>query len=534
MARRTLPTRSLSIAVLVLFFAPVHGQQPSPEQRAAEARILREVDTAVTKGPFAANWASLEKFEAPAWYQDGKFGIFIHWGVYSVPAFGNEWYPRNMYKQGEPAFAHHVETFGPQGAFGYKDFIPKLTADKYDPRAWAALFKAAGARYVVPVAEHHDGFAMYDSALTEWCAGKMGPKRDLVGELAIAVRGEGLVFGLSSHRAEHWWFFGEGRKFDSDVRDPRYAGLYGDAADREASEKGQTPPSQAFMDDWLARTAELVDKYHPQLVWFDWWIAQPAFHPNLQKFAAFYYNRGAAWKQGVAINYKKHGGESFPDTAGVLDIERGQLAATRAQFWQTDTAVSKNSWGYVTNQDYKASDAIVDDLIDIVSKNGSLLLNIGPKPDGTIPEPEQRMLREIGQWLGANGEAIYGTRPWTIFGEGPTAVIEGPFADTRRKPFTAEDIRFTKKGDTIYAIALAWPASGKLTVHALGGPSSSFTAEIDRVDLLGSNRAVKWTRDAEGLHVELPAAPLSDVAVALRVTPKPSRTGGGGSARAGR
>ena len=218
-------------------------------------------------------------------------------------------------------------------------------------------------------------------------------------------------------------------KFDSDVKDPRFAGLYAPAADRERSEKGETPPSPEFLDDWLARTAELVDKYKPQLVWFDWWIAQPPVHANLQKFAAFYYNRGAEWGKGVAINYKKHGGESFPDTAGVLDIERGQLANIRPLFWQTDTSVSKTSWGYVLNHEYKTVDSIVDDLVDIVSKNGSLLLNIGPRPDGTIPEPEEAMLREIGQWLAVNGEAIYGTRPFTVYGEGPTAVIEGPFAD---------------------------------------------------------------------------------------------------------
>jgi alpha-L-fucosidase len=521
--------RQLLTALLLASAAvpPAVAQQSTPAASAAaasaEARILKEVDAVAARGPFAAAWSSLEKFQTPDWYQDGKFGIFIHWGVYSVPAFGNEWYPRNMYKQDDKSktFEHHVATWGSQATFGYKDFIPMFKAERYDPKAWAALFKAAGARYVVPVAEHHDGFAMYDSALTGWCAAKMGPKRDLIGELAAAVRGEGLVFGLSSHRAEHWWFFGEGKKFDSDVRDPRNAGLYGDAADRDASDKKLTPPSQAFLDDWLARTAELVDKYHPQLVWFDWWIAQPAFHPNLQKFAAFYYNRGAEWKQGVAINYKKHGGESFPDTAGVLDIERGQLAATRAQFWQTDTAVSKNSWGYVSNQDYKTSDSIVDDLIDIVSKNGSLLLNIGPKPDGTIPDPEQRMLRDIGGWLAINGEAIYGTRPWTLFGEGPTAVIEGPFADTKRKPFTAEDVRFTRKGATIYAIALAWPSSGQLTIKTLGRQAGSpLAGEIAKVELLGAKAPVKWRRDAFGLHVDLPATPISEYAVALRVTPQ--------------
>jgi alpha-L-fucosidase len=481
------------------------------------ARAVHEVETVVARGPFAPNWSSLAKFETPTWYQDAKFGVFIHWGVYSVPAFDNEWYPRNMYKEGEKAFAHHVSTYGPQSKFGYKDFIPMFKAEKFDARRWAALFKAAGIRYVVPVAEHHDGFPMYDCSFTDWSAAKMGPRRDVVGELGLATRAEGLVFGVSSHRAEHWWFFGEGNKFDSDVKDPRYAGLYAPAADRERSEKQETPPSPEYLDDWLARTAELVDKYEPQLVWFDWWIAQPAFQTNLQKFAAFYYNRGKEWGKGVAINYKKHGGESFPDTAGVLDIERGQLAHLRPLFWQNDTSVSKTSWGYVENHEYKTVDSIVDDLVDIVSKNGSLLLNIGPKPDGTIAEPEEKMLREIGQWLAVNGEAIYGTRPFAIYGEGPTEVKEGPFSDTKRKPFTAEDIRFTTKGETLYATVLDWPASGRVTIRALAEKSPHWPGVIRSVELLGTKAVPKWTRDAAGLHVDLPAEHPSANALVLRI-----------------
>jgi alpha-L-fucosidase len=501
----------LVLAVATALSVPAAAEDPKV------ARALREVDSAVARGPFAPDWSSLAKFKTPGWYEDAKFGVFIHWGVYSVPAFGNEWYPRNMYKKDEKEFAHHVATFGPQAKFGYKDFIPMFKAERFDARRWASLFKAAGFRYVVPVAEHHDGFPMYDCSFTDWSAAKMGPKRDVVGELAEAVRAEGLVFGVSSHRVEHWWFFGEGMKFDSDVKDPRFAGLYAPAADRERSEKQETPPTPEFLDDWLVRTAELVDKYKPQLVWFDWWIAQPSVHAHLQKLAAFYYNRGAEWGQGVAINYKKHGGESFPDTAGVLDIERGQLADLRPLFWQTDTAVSKTSWGYVKDHQYKTVDSLVDDLVDIVSKNGSLLLNVGPRPDGTIPEPEEAMLREIGQWLAVNGEAIYGTRPFAVYGEGPTRVIEGPFADTKRKPFTAKDVRFTTKGGVLYAIALDWPANGRVTVKTLASKSKHLSGDVASVELLGSKDALRWTRDDAGLHVSLPAARPSGHALALRI-----------------
>ena len=491
---------------------------PSPRVPVTVAEAVREANEVAARGPFAPEWSSLEKFQVPEWYMDGKFGIFIHWGVYSVPAFGNEWYPRRMYEREDAAFAHHVKTWGPQAEFGYKDFIPMFKAERFDARRWASLFRAAGARYVVPVAEHHDGFPMYDCGFTEWSAAKMGPRRDVIGELAEAVRAEGMVFGVSSHRAEHWWFFDQGKAFASDVRDPRNLGLYGPARSQRKAEDQSEPPDQEFLDDWLARTVELVDRYRPQLVWFDWWIAQPAFHPHLRTFAAFYYNRGAEWEKGVAINYKKHGGESFPDTAGVLDIERGQLAELRPLFWQTDTSVSKTSWGYVEDHDYKTVDQVVDDLVDIVSKNGSLLLNIGPKPDGTIPGEEERMLREIGAWLERNGEAIYGTRPFAVFGEGPTQVVEGPFADTKRKAFTAEDIRFTTRGDALYAIVLAWPESGRVSVRSLGRGQPHLEGEIRSVELLGAKASVEWTCDEEGLHVTLPAEPPGAHALALRIS----------------
>jgi alpha-L-fucosidase len=469
---------------------------------------MQNIDQVIGAGPYQASWESLEKYTSPEWYVDGKFGIFIHWGVYAVPAFGSEWYPRNMYEQGSKAFEHHVATYGPQTEFGYKDFIPQFKAEKYDPGHWAALFKSAGAKFVVPVAEHHDGFPLYDTALSDWCATKLGPKRDLIGDLAAAVRQQGMVFGASSHRAEHWWFFDGGMKFPSDVQDTRFLVLYGPAQ----PEKG-APPDEEFLDDWLARTCELVDRYQPQLVWFDWWIEQPVFQPYLQRFAAYYYNRGAEWKLGVAINYKN---EAFPVQTAVFDVERGQLAGIRPQFWQTDTSISKNSWGYVGHQEYKSAGEIVGDLIDIVSKNGALLLNIGPRPDGTIPEPEERTLREIGEWLSINGEAIYGTRPWKEFGEGPTEVVEGSFNDTKRQPFTGQDIRFTTRGSTLYAIALAWPGE-QLTIRSLGSASPHVSGEVTGVTLLGHPGKLEWSRTESGLTIKLPARKPCDHAYAVKI-----------------
>jgi alpha-L-fucosidase len=468
------------------------------------------VNVEIPRGPFEPTWESLETYRVPAWYQDGKLGIFIHWGVYSVPAFGNEWYPRNMYQEGTPEFEHHVATHGPQTQAGYKDFIPKFRAERWDPDAWAELFRKAGARFVVPVAEHHDGFAMYDSKLSEWTAAKMGPRRDIIGELAAAVRRQFLVFGLSSHRAEHWWFFDGGMRFDSDVKDGRNAGLYAPAQPRD------TQPNQEFLDDWFARTTELVDTYEPQLVWFDWWIEQPVFEPYLRRFAAYYYNRGAERGRGVAINYKNR---SFPRRAAVYDVERGLLAGIQPEFWQTDTSVSKSSWGFVSEQDYKSAGSLIGDLVDIVSKNGALLLNIGPRPDGTIPEPEQEILLEIGRWLAVNGEAIYDSRPWKVYGEGPTPVVEGSFKDTAREAFTGRDVRFTTRGETLYAILLAWPEGGEAVIRSLGTDLRLHERRVGSVDLLGCKDALRWSVRANGLHVKLPESRPCEHAFVLRIKP---------------
>jgi alpha-L-fucosidase len=465
--------------------------------------ILKRVDEEANAGRFKPNWESLKGYEIPEWYQDAKFGIFIHWGVYAVPAFDNEWYPRNMYVQGTKVFRHHIATYGPQTQFGYKNFIPKFRADKFDAKTWADLFRRAGAKFVVPVAEHHDGFAMYDSGLSDWTAKKMGPKRDVAGELATAVRADGLHFGASSHRAEHYFFMNGGRNFPSDVQDAKYAAFYGPAhAGPSDANKFDGHPDTAYLDDWLARTAEIVTKYHPEILWFDWWINTKEFEPYLKRLAAFYYNDAAKNGYPAVINYKF---KAFPEGAAVLDIERGQLETGRKLLWQTDTSMSIKSWGYIEGDTYRSPESLIQQLIDIVSKNGCLLLNVGPKPDGTIPAEAQQILLDMGRWLEVNGEAIYGTRPWTVYGEGPTKVKGGSFNDTATKGYSAQDIRFTSKGDTLYATAMAWPEDGKLTITSLaqGGTNGDFS--IGSVKLLGSGANIQFTRDASGLHLQLPA-----------------------------
>ena len=471
--------------------------------------LLKQADAAIAGGPFSATWDSLETYTIPQWYQDAKFGIFIHWGLYAVPAFNSEWYPRNMYKEGTEEFKHHVATYGPQSKFGYKDFIPMFKAPKFNAEKWARLFKEAGAKFVVPVAEHHDGFAMYNTRLSKWNAAKMGPRKDIISQLAAAIRKEGMIFGVSSHRIEHWWFLNGGMQFDSDVKSGKFSDFYGPAAPDNA------PPSKEFMEDWLARCCELIDLYEPQLFWFDWWIEQPTMKSTLRKFAAYYYNRAHQWGKGVAINYKN---DAYTPRSAVLDLERGQLADIRPMLWQNDTAVAKNSWGNVRNMDYKTPASIIGDLVDVVSKNGALLLNIGPKADGSIPKEDQEILRAIGQWLNVNGEAIYETRPWKVFGEGPTQVEEGAFADTKRQQFTPADIRFTTRGQTtLYAICMGWPEDGKFVIRSLSSSLRLLTRKIAKVEMLGTKQPLTWSHKSQGLVVEAPKAKPCEHAFTLKI-----------------
>jgi len=500
---------------------------------------LAKVRSEDAHGSFHADWNSLAAYRTPVWFQDAKFGIFLHWGVYSVPAFANEWYSRNMYVPGNSAFKHHIATYGPQSTFGYKDFIPMFKAEHFDANQWVDLFASAGARYVVPVAEHSDGFAMYDSQFTTWDAAQMGPHRDVVGELAGVTRAHGLHFGVSSHRAEHWWWYGLGRTFDSDVNNPQFAGLYGPAAKMALpGTKDDTkepdpshfeqwlPPDKPFLEDWLARSTELVDKYHPDFFYFDWWDGQPEFIPYLQRFAAYYYNRSAQRGVYPVLTYKI---EAMPANAATLDIERGKLDALRLVPWQTDTSISIHSWGYVEHDEYRSAKSLLHQLIDTVSKNGNLLLNVGPKSDGTIPDEAKAVLLQMGDWLKVNGEAIYDTRPFSVFGEGPTkfgtnSPGNAAAKNTDIQTYTAEDIRFTipktqspQSPSLLYAIALGWPEGGILRIHILGSGLPYLPHPVCSVQLIGSESALAYTQKPEGLFITLPTQKPNDIAFVFRI-----------------
>lgn len=455
---------------------------------------------------FQPNWENIAaNYQFPEWFSDAKFGIFIHWGVYAVPAYENEWYPRNMYLKDSKAFNHHIATYGDQQTFGYKDFIPMFKAEKFNANEWVKLFKEAGAKYVVPVAEHHDGFAMYDSDLNKWNAVKMGPQKDIVGLLKEATEKEGLVFGVSSHRLENSWFYNGGMDFPSDVQDMSIS-LYGRRL------KGEEAYNEEVALDFLAHTHELIDKYQPQLIWFDWTVANPFIQPYFNKFMAYYYNNALDWGKGVAVN-TKHG---YPTNVQVGDVERGKLDSMRKYPWQTDTSVGKHSWCYTEGEENKTPEQIVHDLIDIVSKNGNLLLNIGPRADGTITEEQKDVLLNIGKWLKVNGEAIYGTRCWAKFGEGDVAGTAGTFTDNVATAYTARDMRFTTKGNDFYAIILNWDNKG-VFIKSLD-KNAIADAKIIDVKLLGSDEKINWEQTDNGLKLSFPDKKPCNYAYSFKIS----------------
>lgn len=364
-------------------------------------------------GPVQPTWESLrESWHVPSWFNQAKFGIFIHWGLYSIPAHGSEWYERHMYKDAD-GIAWHAKTYGPQDKFGYKEFIPLFKPDKYHAEEWISLFKRAGANYVVPVAEHHDGFPMYDSRLTPWCAGKMGPKRDLTGELEAAARKQNMIFGLSSHRMEHAYFAYPAKGLKNDQFDPKYAGFYGPPIDQEFNSGNN---SKIFQMDWLARVQELVDKFSPQLLYFDNGVNSRAYDEVKLRAAAYLYNRASERGYETTLATKD---DAF--LYGTVQDFEGTHHAPKwpyAGAWQCDSPIG-NSWGYIEGLKVASGLSLIHQFMAVASCGGNLLLNVSPRGDGSIPEDQQASLRTLGDWLAENGEAIYGSRAWIRPGKAP-------------------------------------------------------------------------------------------------------------------
>jgi len=413
---------------------------------------------------YTADWQSLRRVQTPEWLQKGKFGIYTHWGPYAVHAYGSNttWYSFALYLEEDGEAREHFEsTFGKlTPEYGYKDLIPMFTADKFDADEWAELFQKAGARYAGPVAEHHDGFAMWDSKYSEWNAANMGPKRDVVGELEAAIKKRDMKYVTAFHHAANWFFFPVHDK-RYDTGDPKNSGLYGQY--HLPGEKR----NQEFIDEWYGKIIEVIDNYSPDFIWFDFALDEIP-EGYVKDFLAYYYNHADKKGKEVMVTYKGH--DLVPGT-GIRDLELGQMPHLTYNEWITDNSVDdRGAWGYANDLTFKTPNRLIDNLVDRVSKNGYLLLNVGPKPDGTIPEGAKEVLLEMGKWLDVNGEAIYETTPWTVAGEGPTnlGVVEELGFNESGIVYTKEDIRFTVKGDDLYATFLDWPGE-KAVITALKG-----------------------------------------------------------------
>lgn len=446
--------------------------------------VTMMTSTVVTAQQYEETWESLSKHPIPEWFKDAKFGIYAHLGVYCVPAYSNEWYPNNMYNKSDnpdSVFQYHIRTYGDQSKFGYKDFIPMFKLEKFDPAEWAELYAQAGAKFAGPVAEHHDGFSMWPSKVNRWNAVDMGPKRDVVGELVSEIRKRDMKVVTSFHHAHNFQgFFPNVEGFD--VSDPQYADLYGKLGPEASHER------------WLAKLKEVIDGYQPDQIWFDFGL-QKIPDSFKQQFAAYYYNKEAEWGKPLIITRK---GDHLPEGVGVLDIERGRMQEIGQTLWQTDDSTASNSWGGVQNLRLKSPREVLYELIDIVSKNGVLMLNVCPDADGTISDEQKQILLEMGQWLKLNGEAIYSTRNWEVFGEGPSLTPQrggrgrggGRGFGRGAIQYTAEDIRYTrsKDGKTLYAISLGWPA-GPLTLRSVVVKN---TLDNVKVEMFGHSQPISF------------------------------------------
>jgi len=501
------PARWRALPLPLILISGLHAQQPAPE-------VLSDSrNSAAAPAASAAGWAAIRAaYQTPDWFRDGKFGIFMHWGIYSVPAHQSEWYVRYMYGGNAGVMRWHTEHYGSPTTFGYKDFIPMFTAAKWNPAAWAELFRRAGAKYVIPTAEHHDGFSLWDSAYNRFNAKNMGPRRDLIGDLGAAVRQAGLKFGVSNHSANHFTFIPP--LAGSDEYDPNWADFYS-VADRSPAARSR------FNDLWVKKNLELIDKYRPDMLWFDGIGAGISDGMKLA-VARHYFARAQAWGKQVALSGKY---EDFPAGA-VRDYERqGRIEprGIKPFAWQVDDPMG-NKFAYVTEIQYKSAALLIHRLIDCVSMNGNYLMNISPMADGTIPAAQQERLLGMGRWLDVNGEAIYGSRPWARYGEGPyydsppaKFVRPGP-DDPPNESYTSKEVRFTTKNGALYAVVMDWPGDQAI-ITSLGTASPDLPAgKIERVNLLGHPGDLEFTQDAEGLKISLPPARPCDIAYTFKIS----------------
>ena len=479
--------------------------------------------TVVAQSPsqdYQPTFESLEKSNpVPEWFKDAKFGIYFHWGVYSIPAFGSEWYPRNMYMKGSAENKHHEAVYGETSQWPYHYFItggsdrqgnavqfsPKLRSEggKFDPDEWAQLFADAGARFAGPVAEHHDGFSMWASQVNPWNAKDMGPKLDLVGLLADAIRRRNMRVILSMHHAYNITGFYEAAPA---TNDPGVQMLYG----QQGKEN-----NEAF---WLSKHKEIIDRYRPDVIWQDFNL-HVISKSVLLEFLSYYYNKASAWDKAVVATYK----DGLNTRCAVLDYERGGPVDITDNYWLTDDAISSSSWCYTEGIGYYTKKQVLHGFLDRISKNGNLLLNISPKADGTIPQEQKDILLAMGAWLRKYGEAVYATRAWEQFGEGPTKMGAAHGVFSAPAEGTASDVRYTRSKDsgTLYAIMLGWEKGRKdVTLRSLSSERMD-CRRLKAVELMngeaGKFLPLEFKQGAEGLVVRLPERTFEELAYVLKL-----------------
>ncbi|VGO23157.1 alpha-L-fucosidase [Pontiella sulfatireligans] len=469
---------------------------------------------------------SLERHNAvPEWLKDAKLGIYFHWGVYSVPAFHDEWYPRNMHLESKKDYKHHRETYGDPADFGYHNFVPFFKAEHFDPEEWADLFQKAGARFAGPVAEHHDGFSMWASKVTPWNAMDKGPKRDILGELFQSLEKRNMKTIATFHHSRNLQRYAKTAEKEFEKKHPfanshfPYKKGWPTASDDKELKYmyGNMPEAQWNEEVWLGKLKEVIDNYKPDIIWFDTWLDSVPLDYRY-KFSAYYLNAAASWNKDVAILRKQ---EDLPLSFSLNDREKSREPKALPQLWMTDDTISTGSWCYTEDLEIKPLYKVVHALIDTVSKNGVMLLNVSPKADGTIPDVQRNSLLSLGAWLEENGEAIYSTRPWIEAAEGPTAEPGGGYKDHKKflaLEYSAKDIRYTasKDGKTVYAFTMGIPKKGDSTVLKTFAEKK---VAVKTVTLLNGGQ-VHWNMRAEGLKIELPKALEEAMAVIFKITLK--------------